>query len=102
MDRNEIMVSLTQALIRARSYSGEEGGVVDILAEFFRQNHFDKVQVDDYGNVIGSIYGARPGPALLFDGHIDTVRVVDPSAWTHDPSAGRSSTAGCMDGAPRT
>lgn len=88
MDRNEIMVSLTQALIRARSYSGEEGGVVDILAEFFRQNHFDKVQVDDYGNVIGSIYGARPGPALLFDGHIDTVRVVDPSAWTHDPFGG--------------
>lgn len=85
MGKNESMISLTQALIRARSYSGEENKVVDILSEFFRQNHFDKVQVDDYGNIIGSIYGNKPGPAILFDGHIDTVPVADPSAWSHDP-----------------
>jgi len=82
------MISLTQALIKAKSYSGGEREVVDILSGFFNSNHFDKVHVDVYGNVIGSIYGNRPGPAILFDGHIDTVPVVDPSAWTHDPFGG--------------
>ncbi len=88
MDRKEILISLTQALIRSRSYSGEEGGVVDTLTEFFKQNRFDEVRVDAYGSVIGSIYGRRPGPALLLDGHIDTVRA-DASAWKHDPFGGQ-------------
>ena len=88
MDRKEILISLTQALIRSRSYSGEEGGVVDTLTEFFKQNRFDEVRVDAYGSVIGSIYGRWPGPALLLDGHIDTVRA-DASAWKHDPFGGQ-------------
>ena len=91
------MISLTQALIRAKSYSGQERQVVDTLTEFFHQNHFDKVTIDDYGNVIGSVYGNRPGPAILFDGHIDTVPVVDPSAWTHDPFGGQIED-GCIYG----
>ena len=31
--------------------------------------------------------GRRPGPCVLFDGHIDTVPVV-PGSWTRDPYAG--------------
>ncbi|MEG1525087.1 MAG: YgeY family selenium metabolism-linked hydrolase [Clostridia bacterium] len=87
MDRNEILVALTQSLIQAKSYSGQENRVADTLSEFFTQNHFDKIQVDAYGNIIGSIFGKKPGPALLFDGHIDTVPVTDPSVWTHPPFA---------------
>lgn len=85
MDRNEVLISLAQALIRAQSYSGQEQQAADILSEFFIQNRFDEIQTDDYGNIIGSIYGGAPGPAVLLDGHIDTVPVADPTAWTHDP-----------------
>ena len=88
MGREEVLVSLTQALVRAQSYSGEEQKVADILAEFFNQNGFDKVQTDVYGNMIGSVYGNRPGPAVLFDGHMDTVPVPDASVWKHNPFGG--------------
>lgn len=85
MDRNEILISLAQALIRSQSYSGQEQQAADVLSEFLHQNRFDEILTDAYGNIIGSIYGGTPGPAVLLDGHIDTVPVADPSAWTHDP-----------------
>ncbi len=78
-------IGLTQALIRARSYSGDERQAVAILSEFFDQNHFDAVHVDQYGSIVGSIVGNKPGLSLLFDGHIDTVPVPDASIWEHPP-----------------
>lgn len=41
--------------------------------------------MDAYGSVTGIINGKRPGPTIVFDGHIDTVPVPDPSAWQHEP-----------------
>ena len=32
--------------------------------------------------------GKRKGKTILFDGHIDTVPVPDPSKWEHDPFGG--------------
>ncbi len=87
MDRNTIVISLTQALVRAQSYSGNERQAADILVEFFNQNRFDEVRTDKYGNVVGSVYGKRPGPAVLLDGHIDTVPVVGADQWKHGPFA---------------
>ncbi len=83
--RDDAVVALCRTLIRQRSYSGEEGGVAGALADFFRSRGFDEVAVDGYGNVVGRMTGKRPGPKILFDGHIDTVPVPDPSVWTHDP-----------------
>ena len=79
------LIRLTQELIRSRSYSGEEKGVADILAGYFRENGLDDVHTDKYGNIIAVAVGNRPGPTVLFDGHIDTVPVPDSSVWTHDP-----------------
>ncbi len=76
---------LLTKLIRERSYSGEESGVVAVLKAFFEENGFDDVVVDAAGNVIGVIEGNRPGKTVLFDGHIDTVPVQNPADWTHDP-----------------
>lgn len=87
MDRNTIVISLTQALVKAQSCSGDERQAADILVEFFNQNRFDEVRADKYGNVVGSVYGKRPGPAVLFDGHIDTVPVVGADQWKHGPFA---------------
>lgn len=76
-----------QELIRCQSYSGQEDKVGDRLAEGFKKLGFDEVIVDEYGNVIGRIKGNRPGKAILFDGHIDTVPVPDASKWQYDPFA---------------
>lgn len=100
MDRKEILISLTQALIRSRSYSGEEGGVVDTLTEFFKQNRFDEVRVDAYGSVIGSIYGRRPGRRCCWTGiSIPSGRTRPPGSTTR--LAGRSKTAASMAAARR-
>ncbi len=39
-------------------------------------------------NVFGRLAGARPRPALHFNGHFDVVPANDPEAWTRDPFGG--------------
>lgn len=86
-ERQEKVIALCQTLIQAKSYSGEEDKVAAALQAFFMENGFDKVTVDEYGNIIGMIKGRRPGKKLLFDGHMDTVPVESIDKWTHDPFA---------------
>lgn len=86
-EQEQTVVRLCQELVRQRSYSGEEQGVVKVLKENMEQMGFDSVTVDKYGNIIGCIKGNRPGPKILFDGHIDTVPVQDAGKWEHDPFA---------------
>lgn len=85
--RGEDVVALCQSLIRAKSYSGQEGQVAAILQEAMRARGFDEVRTDRYGNVIGCMKGNRPGRKILFDGHIDTVPVTDESVWDFPPFA---------------
>lgn len=87
-EKQDKVIELCQNLVKQQSYSGQEAGVVSELKAFFDANGFDEVIVDDYGNVIGHIKGNRPGKKLLFDGHIDTVPVTDPTVWNHDPFGG--------------
>lgn len=79
-------VELTQKLVRRQSYSGNEKGVSEELTKFFKENGFDDVHVDKYGNTIGHIKGSKPGPKIVFDGHMDTVPVTDESEWQYPPS----------------
>ena len=79
------VVALCQELIRQRSYSGEEAGVVKILSAYMKEMGFDEVTIDRYGNLIGCIKGSRPGKKILFDGHIDTVPVTEEKEWTYPP-----------------
>lgn len=89
MENNyESLISLCQSLIRAGTLSGKEEPVAQLMIQYFRDHDFDDVQTDIYGNVIGCIKGNRPGKKLLFDAHMDTVPVSDPSAWTVDPFGG--------------
>lgn len=78
-------VELTQKLVRRQSYSGNEKGVSEELTKFFKENGFDDIHVDKYGNTIGHIKGSKPGPKIVFDGHMDTVTVTDESEWKYPP-----------------
>lgn len=82
------LVQTCQALLRRRSLPGEEGQVAQFLAEEMRARGFDAVWIDDVGNVIGKVSGQKPGKSLLFDGHMDTIGVTDPTKWRHDPFGG--------------
>ncbi len=84
-ERKDAAVNLAAALISQQSYSGQEEGAAKELERYMRENGFDEVVADRYGNVIGKITGKRPGPRVLFDGHIDTVPVANRAAWDHEP-----------------
>lgn len=83
----EKVCKIAQDLIQVKSYSGHEDKVAEILKVIFTDMGFDSY-VDEYGNVVGSIKGKYPGKKILFDAHIDTVEVSDPSKWTIDPFGG--------------
>lgn len=82
------VVEVCQKLIQARSYSGEEGQVAKVLEETMKEFGFDRVDVDKYGNVVGTINGKEEGPVQLYDAHIDTVPVPDETKWSHAPFGG--------------
>lgn len=82
--RQQDTLKLTQAIIRAASYSGEEREAVGILRAYSQEAGFDDVYCDAYGSLIVKISGKRPGKRILFDGHIDTVRA-DQNEWTTGP-----------------
>lgn len=87
-ERKQDVIELCQDLVKSYSYSGNEDEVARKLETYYRAHGFDDVKIDQYGNIIGVIRGRRKGPKLLFDGHIDTVPVPDPSQWSHDPFGG--------------
>ena len=75
-------------MLQSPSNSGHEDGVVAVMREYMEKNGFDEIVVDKYGSIIGCIKGNRPGPKILFDGHIDTVPVPNPDAWKQNPYGG--------------
>ena len=83
--RAEELLALTTKMIQAPSYSGQENLVVDVMKKFCDEHKFTDIHVDRYGNCICHIKGSKPGPKILFDGHMDTVPVPDKTKWDHDP-----------------
>lgn len=79
------LVELCRQLIQIPSLSGDEGRLVEKLKEIYTEMGFDEVFIDEYGSIIACIKGEKPGTKVLFDAHIDTVPVTDPSKWKHSP-----------------
>ncbi len=86
--RQEEVIKTCRKLVRIKSYSGHEKELVDYLHKTMEWMGYDEISVDEYGSIIGVIRGRKPGPRILFDGHIDTVPVPDPTVWKHDPFGG--------------
>lgn len=84
---DSLVVDLCQAFLRIPSPSGGEGALGREVARRMVALGF-QVEVDRFGTVLGRKVGGRPGPTLLLDGHMDTVPVTNPEAWTVDPHGG--------------
>lgn len=87
MDRGRL-VEFAQALVRIPSLSCREEAVAERVKEEMALLGFDEVRMDRYGNVVGVVNGADPGPTLLFDAHTDTVDVKGGVSWSRDPFSG--------------
>ena len=82
-DRSDL-VAFLQDLVRIPSPSTKEKALAERLAQEMRRVGFPKVRQDRIGNVIGCL-GNSTGPRLIYNGHMDTVSVSDPTSWAHDP-----------------
>ena len=97
------------ALVRVASPTGDEAAAVDLLAGWMTDLGADEVDRwtdsisglasdpdfpgtevdrDDVPVVAGLVRGREPGPRLVLTGHVDTVPVGDPAAWSVDPLGG--------------
>jgi putative selenium metabolism hydrolase len=83
-EEQQTLFDFVRALVRTPSFPGDEGAVAALIMTEMRHLDFDDVWMDDAGNVVGRI-GPQEGPALMFNSHMDTVEVADPTAWCVDP-----------------
>lgn len=87
-DRQGEILRFTQELIRCPGFSGDEAATAAAVARQMRKLGYDQVEVDRWGNVVGTLHGAKPGPTVVFDGHMDVVPVRTPELWQHEPYGG--------------
>ena len=104
--RRDELVELTRALVRRDSITGREGEVQALLADEARAvglavdvwepdladlathpAYFPVEGLDFSGrpNVVATWRGTGGGRSLLLNGHVDTIPVDPPGAWTHPP-----------------
>jgi putative selenium metabolism hydrolase len=69
------------------SMESQIGPVGERVAEEMRGLGFDEVRFDKMGNILGRI-GNGPR-TIVYDSHIDTVGIGDPSSWEWDPFKGK-------------
>ncbi|MFP4198502.1 MAG: YgeY family selenium metabolism-linked hydrolase [Halanaerobium sp.] len=83
--RSEISAFLRD-MIRIPSESCEEKKVVLRIKEEMEKVGFDKIEIDEMGNILG--YIGHGSHVIAMDAHIDTVGVGDESLWDYDPFEG--------------
>ena len=80
-DQQHTTIDFLQRLVQAASLTGQEKQAAEIAAAQMRALDFDRVWVDDFGNIIGERNGSQPGPALMFEAHMDVVGPGNVKEW---------------------
>ncbi len=83
----ETLTEYCQKFIRIPGETGQEEDAADFLKSVMEELRFDEVVVDEWGNVIGKIYG-NGSQNILLAGHLDTVGIGDPVSWSTEPYGG--------------
>jgi putative selenium metabolism hydrolase len=78
------LVDFLRDLVQTPSPSTQEHAVAERIVVEMKRLGFRDVRIDRIGNVVGWI-GPGHGPLLMLNGHMDTVQVSDPNAWSREP-----------------
>lgn len=81
------IIEFAQALVRIKSYSGEEEEAIKLVERKMISLGYDEVVIDAMGNVFGRVGDGRI--KVMFDAHTDTVAVNDESEWSLPPFSGQ-------------
>jgi putative selenium metabolism hydrolase len=85
--RRETIIQFLRDICAIPSMDSQIGPVGERIAAEMGQLGFDEVRFDKMGNILGRVgHGPR---VIVYDSHIDTVGVGDPSAWQWDPFQGK-------------
>ncbi|MGL5437868.1 MAG: YgeY family selenium metabolism-linked hydrolase [Lachnospiraceae bacterium] len=80
------MTRFLRDLVKIPGESCDEEGHINRIAEEMKHVGFDKVVIDDMGNVLG--YMGTGATLIGYDAHIDTVGIGNISNWEFDPYDG--------------
>jgi hypothetical protein len=80
------ILSFFRQIVAIPSMDSDIEAVGQRVGEEMTKLGFDEVYVDKYGSIIGRI--GSGDKILLFDSHLDTVGIGDPSQWQWDPFEG--------------
>ncbi len=80
------LIEFAQDLVKIKSYSGDEQNIIEFIKEKMIKLDYDEVLIDAMGNIVGRI-GTGEG-IIMFDSHVDTVKVNDAAEWTYPPFDG--------------
>lgn len=94
------IVHTASELIQRNSQSLHEGEVAAYVQEKMKELGYDKVEVDRYGNVFGTMKGTGGGSSVMLNCHMDVVYEGDESLWPYPPTAAPSLRAGSGAGVP--
>ena len=94
------IVHTASELIQRNSQSLHEGEVAAYVQEKMKELGYDKVEVDRYGNVFGTMKGTGGGSSVMLNCHMDVVYEGDESLWPTPPTAAPSLRAGSGAGVP--
>ena len=81
-------IQITQDLVRKESITPNDAGCLQYIEDFLAERGF-KNEILTYGRVMNlwSI-NRKPGPLLVFLGHVDVVPTGPVDQWDHDPFSG--------------
>jgi putative selenium metabolism hydrolase len=83
----EDILKFFREIVAIPSMNSDIEKVGERIGEEMRKLGFDQVYVDKYGSIVGKI--GNGDRIILFDSHIDTVGIGDPSQWQWDPFVGK-------------
>jgi putative selenium metabolism hydrolase len=83
----EDLIGFAARLVQTPSLPGQEAGVAELIQAEMQRLDYDKVWVDEAGNVVGWIEGGD-GPRLMLNGHMDHVDAGNPALWRYPPFGG--------------
>ena len=84
--RDEI-IQFMRELVAIPSFESKIGPVGERIQAEMKKLGYDEVRFDKMGNTIGRIGTGEK--VIVFDTHVDTVGVGDPTAWRWDPFEGK-------------
>jgi putative selenium metabolism hydrolase len=85
--QRENIIQFMRDICAIPSMDSQLAAVGTRIADEMKKFGFDEVRFDKMGNILGRIGNGKK--VMVFDSHIDTVGIGDPTAWQWDPFKGK-------------